>query len=204
MYKKYVFFALIALLPSIGHAVDFTNWYLRGLVGYNHLSIPSVPEASVEAGGGCVIGGAFGYRFSRTVRIEGELSYRNNSLDTLIIKGDGAHINVGLDGEISSFTYMTNFFFDLPLNWPIIPYIGAGFGGYREWGNGNIPILNGTPNEVRLKIRGGGVAYQVIAGLNVLHYERLDGGIEYHYLNSLTNQDGDSNHSVIVSCRGTF
>jgi opacity protein-like surface antigen len=204
MLKKCVFVALIALFPSLGHSIDLTNWYLRGLVGYNHVSIPSIHKARMEASGGYVVGGAIGYRFSRTFRLESELSYRSNSLDKLIIRGDSADINVDLDGNVSSFAYMGNVFFDLPFNWPIVPYVGAGLGGYREWGNGSIPVLNGTPDEVRLKVREGGAAYQVIAGLNVLHCNRIDAGVEYHFLDSIANPDSDRNHSVVISCRGTF
>lgn len=57
-------------------------------------------------------------------RVEAELTYRQNDVDTLQTGG----ISYSGDGDISALSLMANGFFDIDTNSPVTPYIGAGIG----------------------------------------------------------------------------
>jgi opacity protein-like surface antigen len=204
MLKKCILIAIAAWVPTFGYSFGLTNWYLRGFVGPNFVSIPSFPTGKVETDIGYAVGGSIGYRFPKVCRFEGELSYRSNALDQIVIKDKGANFKIKLHGALSTFAYMGNLLFDLPINCVVVPYVGVGLGGCREWGSGRVPILEGTPNAIRFKSEKDDVAFQVIAGLNLLHCHTIDAGIEYHFFDSVSDVDSDCNHTLALTCRKTF
>lgn len=201
MLKKYFFAVIIACTP---HASCFSNLYLKGFTGLNFLCVPSIPEASLETDVGYAVGSSLGCKCSKLFRLEAEIAYRYNDLDQLIIKGNGGNVTIDLDGFFSSFTYMANLIVDLKINRSFRPYFGAGIGGYREWGDGNVPMLQGTPDEVRLKFTNESAAYQVLAGLNLLHLRKLDAGLEYHFLEPIDDSDTIRNHTLVATGRISF
>ena len=204
MFRRYVLAVMLMAVPALGYSVDVANWYMRGLAGYNHVSIARTPEARLKAGEGFVVGGAVGYRFSRCFRFEGELSYRRNNLDRLIVRGDLGKLTLAADGHLSSFAYMGNAFFDLPLSCIVSPYVGVGLGGLRERGEGSLPLLATSPSAIDFRHRNSDVAYQAIVGLSLLHCPKLDCGLEYHFLDTLSDFDSTHNHSLALTCWKVF
>ena len=57
------------------------------------------------------------------LRIELEGGYRFNDTDSLN--------NLPLDGEVETFSAMVNGYFDFRTTWPVVPYLGLGFGAAR-------------------------------------------------------------------------
>ena len=72
------------------------------------------------------INGAFGYEYDSGLRVEGELAYRANDFDEVIIGAFG--LSAPIEGDIEVFSIMLNGFYDIPLGGSWIPYIGGGIG----------------------------------------------------------------------------
>ncbi len=190
-------------MPAYIQAFDCTYWYLRGLAGLNFLSFSSSKNADIEANAGYALGGALGKRIYKNFRAEGEFTYRHNVLNELTFTYNEGHFAFGLDGSVSSFSYMGNLFFDWPVCWSVVPYLGAGLGGYNEWGSASIPAFSGTAAEEKIKIKKYGGAYQVIVGLNFMNACTIDGDIEYHFFDTFASSSAH-NHLVAISFRKTF
>jgi len=204
MLRKCIFVAAMALTPILGHSMDLTNWYLKGLVGFNFLSIPSPSDMDTDANVGYAVGGGIGYQLPCNFRVEGELTYRHNTLDQLTIKGSDANLILKLDGSISSLAYIGNLLFDFPVAWACVPYVGFGLGGYQEWNKVRIPAFSGTENDLRLKSSISGVGYQFIAGFNWLTCNKITADVEYRFFDSASVSGSNNNHSLVLSCCKVF
>jgi len=208
MFRNYVFALMMICVPALGYSLDLSNWYVRGLVGYNHLSLEEIPEARIDTKAGYVVGGALGYQFTNTFRLEGELSYRNNDLDKLIVKGDDYNFDLPLVGDISSLAYMVNALFALPVNWTFIPYFGFGLGGRQEWGKGEGKVHTTSSERpitiINIQERSSQMAYQAIVGLNLLRCKNIGCGLEYHFLNAISDRHSNHNHTLALSCSWAF
>lgn len=65
--------------------------------------------------------GAFvGGRLNPNVRVEGEIAYRANDLES---RGGGV-----VGGDVTSLAYMANAYYDIPVQSAVIPYFGGGIG----------------------------------------------------------------------------
>lgn len=74
--------------------------------------------------GGFVLSGFVGKEFSNA-RLEGEVAYRQNDMDSWTLGGASASVV----GEMSSFAFMANAYYDFgPKTWPFRPYLGIGAG----------------------------------------------------------------------------
>jgi OmpA-OmpF porin, OOP family len=195
---------MVTCVPMMMQAFDFTNWYLRGSAGLNFISVPTTSRENVDTDVGFALIGSVGYRFSDNFRGEGELAYRHNSLDELVLKGNGDHLALDLNGSISSFAGMANVLYDLPVNWTFLPYLGVGLGGFYEWTNWRVALQKETPNFILVKSKAWGPAYQLIAGMNLLRFCKIDTGIEYRFFDSISNSEGCRNHTLAISCRRVF
>jgi opacity protein-like surface antigen len=204
MFRKCLFTALITCVPALGYTVNLTNWYMRVFAGYNLLTVPSDVETFTDVEGGYVVGGSVGYTFYEIVRLEAELSYRHNNADQLVFEGDLAHLQSALDGHFSSFAYMANALIDFPTKWILSPYFGIGLGGYEEWGSAGLQLLDKTSSHSKLKHKHKGGAYQAIAGVNFLHYKKIDCALDYRFLDTLSNSHTNHNHSFTVTAWKTF
>jgi opacity protein-like surface antigen len=117
------------------------GWYVSGNVGASALQEASITDTVTGGVGtgdadfdtGFGISGAIGHA-SGPFRLEGELSYRINDLDSL----DGLTVNgflitalgaLDLGGDVSSFGFMANGYYDFDAgdNWA--PFVMAGIGG---------------------------------------------------------------------------
>jgi len=80
----------------------------------------------IESDPGVFVGGTVGYDFG-IVRLEGELSYKQNEMDRITDRV--ARFNYGgVDGDIGIFAAMVNAFVDFHNDSPVTPYIGGGAG----------------------------------------------------------------------------
>lgn len=202
MLKRCIFVLAAVLVPVFGYSFSFTNLYLKGFIGPNFVSLPSIPEVKMDTEVGYAIGGSIGYEFLSFWSVEGELCYRNNNYNQLTIKDDYRKYQIDVDGNGSSVTCTCNLVIDFPLNLFFTPYFGFGFGGCKEWGEA--VILKSTPHETGLTIKEGGAIYQVIGGVNLLNFCSLKANVEYHLVDYLANLDGARNHTLAISCRKAF
>lgn len=103
-------------------AANAETWYAGGFGGVNFTHDGGVNASGVEASYdmGLAVGGYAGFYVQDNIRLEGELSYRANDLDTL----GGA----GVGGEAETLALMLNAFFDFKIESVLEPYLGAGIG----------------------------------------------------------------------------
>lgn len=85
------------------------------------------------------IGGGLGYTLDTGIRLELEMLYHNNNVDSLAVRNDGgvgtalgvgslSGLNLKADGDVSVFAGMVNAFFDINTGTAWTPYIGGGIG----------------------------------------------------------------------------
>ena len=103
-------------------------------------------SATAEFDAAFVIGGALGFRFFDSFRGEMNISYRKADVDSITdIFGtlQGA-------GDVGLVALMANVYYDLELEFPVTPYLGAGIGiGFIDVdpGNSNVLIVDDSATE---------------------------------------------------------
>lgn len=134
---------LIAV-PVVGAELKGGPWY-AGMQGGATILMDADNTGSsginIESEGDAgFAGGVFaGYKFGNGLRIEGEGTYRRNDLDTLTIANDGGlgvalggsslnGMSASADGDVSSFSFMANVWYEPDVFRGLLPYIGGGIG----------------------------------------------------------------------------
>ena len=97
--------------------------YFGGIVGTSlrpdtTLSSPSLGTQEMEFKPGYTFGGFVGYDFGNNLRLEGEISYRENRIRT----------GGGEDPQAGTSSIMLNGYYELPLTQPLYLYFGGGLG----------------------------------------------------------------------------
>jgi len=106
----------------VAPAANAETWYIGGLGGVNITHGGGVNGSGLKAEYdlGLILGGYAGFYVKDNIRLEGELSYRTNGLDTV----GGASIS----GDAKTLALMANAFLDFKLESAVEPYLGAGIG----------------------------------------------------------------------------
>lgn len=173
--------ALFALWPHTVLA-EKKNWYFNFSGGINLLQNADNEGSgfSVESSfnNGATVLGSFGKKH-RQWRLEGELSYRYNTLntvDSISVAGTGAATGLGLnaDGDVHKLGLMVNAIFDFDLNSRWSPFLLAGFG--TSYISANDIQIAGTQVADDSDFV---FAYQAGAGLNYNSSEKWSAGIQY-------------------------
>lgn len=203
-------------------ARDNKDLYLRGGIGINWLTdadnISKVSSLNIESDSDSGFGlvGALGYRYNKNIRLEAEINYRVNDIDSIGITGSGPFtgLTANADGEITSLGGMANVYFDLDKvgsvkeHGQIVPYVMGGIG----WVNVDANVSsNGTSivdddDSVFASQLGAGVGY------NAAERITLDLGYRYYRTEDpdFTDSEGDAfkseyeNHSLMASVRYAF
>lgn len=122
--KKLAAIMGVCALVSITGTAQAQNWYVGGYGGmnYTHDGTANGNQKMVyDLGFG--VGGLVGYAMPNGLRLEGEIAYRSNDVDT--ING----VSVGSD--ISSWAFMGNALYQFNTQSAIKPHIGGGLGVAR-------------------------------------------------------------------------
>ncbi|MEL6688508.1 MAG: outer membrane beta-barrel protein, partial [Pseudomonadota bacterium] len=126
--------ASLIAIAATAHNAQAKDWYLGGFVGYNAASDQTSEGPSrvvdIDFDDGYALGGFVGYEYSDAIRIEAELSYRQNDADTLAFNNiDRPFTGDGTD----SLSILANVYYDFENDSAITPFIGAGAGiGFLE------------------------------------------------------------------------
>lgn len=149
--------------------------YLASYLGLNTHTESEFGESTVPQGGdiefdnAISFAGALGVRVNEQWRLEGEVSFRTADMDRIDFDTAGSF---GLGGELQTYLFMLNTYYDFDLEWEnITPFVSAGVG--LAWHDGEIDDISGvaidaTDSDV-------GFAYQVGGGLKY----RLDDDLAF-------------------------
>jgi opacity protein-like surface antigen len=159
-------------------------------------------------------GAALGYDFGY-MRMEGELSYKHNSLSSISDNSNPANSYRNIDGSVSVLATMFNAFFTLRNDSPITPYIGGGLGAATVYISDSYASINGAPRDlVYSKDNDTVFAYQFGTGVEIALRPRYSLDIGYRYFatdktsftNGLFYSNGlkVENHNVSVGLRVRF
>ncbi len=133
----------VAFLSPISSALAADGFYVNVMAGVNFLQNADNTGGGItltsEFEPGFGLAGAGGYKFSNGIRLEGELGYRRNALDRLVVTNDGGvgvalgvgslnGLSLDADDEVSALSFMVNGFYDFDLGSGWMPYVGGGVG----------------------------------------------------------------------------
>jgi opacity protein-like surface antigen len=118
--------------PPTESLYRFSPWYvaLRGGAVFaddtSFETLGTFVDTSYETGP--FVAGAIGYQFHSGLRAEAELGYLTTSVDSQDVAGVGTFQDDNVTGDTSAFFGLASVYYDLPLNGPIKPFVGAGIG----------------------------------------------------------------------------
>ena len=172
--------------------------YLKGFGGPNWAQTPTLNHAEYNTHLGYVLGGALGFHFD-ILSLEGECSYRRNSVNRLEVDALDIHVT----GDIEQWCGFGNVLACIPLTKCFAPYVGAGL-GYRHIKPGvNFDESTDTSFQNFIDSRDEWGVYQVIAGVNCLVYRCLSLQADYHYMDGWSNAKC-RNHSACIAATFGF
>lgn len=177
---------------------DDTGIYLKGFGGANLTRHLRWDHTQYDTSTGYAVGGALGYKLS-LLSVEGEFSYRHNSVDQLVIDTS----NIQASGDIEQWCGFGNVLLDFPMSCCFAPYVGVG-AGYRHIKPGvNIDESSVISFASLVKSAKEWGVYQVIGGLNFVVSQPLNLQLEYRYVDGWSGINC-SNHTVDLSARIQF
>jgi OOP family OmpA-OmpF porin len=157
-------------------------------------------EAQFDTGWAAL--GTVGYGFGNGLRLEFELGYRDNDIDSV-----SGVANAG--GSVNVWSGMINALYDIPTGWPITPYVGLG-AGYARVKADSVNVSGTAIMDDSDSV----FAYQGILGAAYSLTPNLKLGLDYRYFATLdpefTTNTGvtvDSEyaaHTVLVALRWEF
>ena len=158
--------------------------------------ILSFEELSYETG--YVVSAALGQAYNNGLRAELELAYRTNDLDEVKFSFFGIPASTSVDGELSSWGFLANAYYDFPTQSAIRPFIGAGVGSV------NVEIeLEGESEDDWV------LAYQLMAGFGFALSRDVNLDLQYRFFAS-ADPDFDGieveymTHNVMAGLRFNF
>lgn len=119
--KKFAVVMGICALVSTAGTAQAQNWYVGGYgaMNYTHDGTANGNE-NVDYDLGYGVGGWVGYAMANGLRLEGELAYRANDIDSV----GGAPFG----GDLSTMAVMGNVLYEINVQSSIKPHIGGGLG----------------------------------------------------------------------------
>lgn len=167
------------------------------------ITVPGVGSADVSSDTGLSIGIKLGSSFTN-FRIEGELDYKTNDLDTL--SGPGGSLR--LDGDVTSTSLMFNGYYDIKASPTVVPYLGLGLGFSRVALDADVLGVNIADDEDIV------FAYQFLAGIGFSASPTVTIDVGYKYFATADPSfedvtgfpfDGEySSHNITIGARFKF
>ncbi len=197
------------------------QWYISGNVGGAVLVDSDATDSSgassttseIRFDAGYAAAGAVGYTFQApwgAFRLEEEISYRSNNLDTVNISsttgGSLIFSSLGtfaLGGKVSTLGFMTNGWFDFNTGSKWVPFIGGGVGGANidldiTSVGGTATIFNQSDTVLAVQL-GTGIGYRVNAKSTLSLAYRIFGTMDPKFRNGAETIEGEyMNHSIMA------
>jgi opacity protein-like surface antigen len=216
--------ALAALLATAAPACA-AGPYVSGNVGASFLqdadNSNSSPVVDVKSSydPGWVVSGAAGYGFANGLRVEGEIGYRQVSLDQLKVNNDGglgAALGLGslnglttnVEGNETALSAMANAWYDVKTGTPFTPYVGGGVGLARVSLN-NVSVAGVTlvdDDDVAFAYQlGAGVAYALTQNVALTLDYRFFSVVDATFTDASGSFSSEfHSHNVMVGARIGF
>lgn len=216
--------ALAALLATAAPAYA-AGPYVSGTVGATFLqdadNSNSSPLVDVKSSydPGWAVAAAAGYGFGNGLRVEGEIGYRQVSLDKLAVRNDGGlgaalglgslnGVTTNVEGDETALSFMANAWYDVKTGTPFTPYVGGGVGLARV-GLNNVSVAGIT----LVDDEDTAFAYQLGAGVAYALTESVSLTLDYRFFSvvdaTFTDVSGSfgsefHSHNVMVGARFGF
>lgn len=188
-----IFFILCINLTSKSlnaHDFDQYGYYFGLFGGANFADQVRLGNVNTDVKTGYLLGGSIGLETCYGFRIEGEVTYRRNTLHKLKIR----HFDISFDqpghGALNSVSYMANVIYDFNDCFCFKPYLGLGLG----YAHTNAELHVDQDGEF-FKVTGhkNGFAWQAIAGVGYAVMECADLILEYRYYKPNVKRYNDHN-----------
>ena len=124
------------------------------------------------------VGVSVGYGFTNGFRLEGEVGYRRNGINSFT---DSSGTTFSVDGHMSSWDFMGNIYYDIPTGSRWTPYIGGGIGVAIVHLSAQASLTSPTA-ALSWDDSDAVFAYQGIAGIGYQITESVNLGVEYRHL----------------------
>jgi opacity protein-like surface antigen len=154
-------------------------------------------KSAVRTSSGIGLGTFIGYKFDN-VRVEAEFFYSSNSVNKIKtsspINGESDAVT---SGNISNTTIAINGYYDIPVNWQLKPFIGAGIGvsylstSGLDLGFGQAIAIDRQPL----------FTYQLKAGFSLPIDEGTDLFMQYRYLNTAGFSNSNSDRGIPITSK---
>ena len=117
------------------------------------VTVSGVGSGSVNLEDGWTAGGAIGFRAFEMLRLEAHGSFRRADLDSVHAGG----VDLSGDGWAGTAAFLGNAYFDIPIPFPIRPYVGGGAGVaiFSADTNGNTVSVDGDSTKFAWNVMGG-------------------------------------------------
>jgi len=177
------------------------DWYATAKFAYNTLDDQDIEytaagntgNGTAEFDGGFAAGATGGYRFNDNWRLEGEVLYRTNDLDTVDIPGVGTFT----DGDYSSVAIGVNGLYDFNLfgSDKTRAYVGAGVAWLQEID------IDFEENGVESSYSGDDIGFQVMLGARYDLSERwfLETDVRYFFASDIDMSAEDDAVGTVVA-----
>lgn len=186
------------LIMSPAHGA---GWYADLGVGASLAEDQTLSSQGADAEfdlGAPALSAALGYRFAGPWRLETELAYRDNDLETVFWPADDATVHQDPDDGVRTKTLSVNAIRNFRVG-ALVPYLGAGIGvAHVEWRMGVAPIgfgPNRIPRRPILDDEADTLALSLIAGFELPLSERWGFNADYRLQHlpdfSLTGEGGE-------------
>ena len=181
-------------LSAVYKDVRCEHWYngvyIKGFGGVNFARQPKWNHAQYRTGYGYTLGGALGCQL-KLVSLEGEFSYRSNTVDHLKVDLLDIHVK----GDIEQLCGFGNVLLNIPINNCFNPYAGIGV-GYRHIKPGvNFDESSDTSLRKFVDSANDWGVYQLIGGFNFDLSRVVSIQLEYRYMDGWSNAKC-SNHTA--------
>jgi opacity protein-like surface antigen len=131
---------------------------------------------NIDSDPGLTLSGAIGYDFGQNIRLEGEITYQKNDLDT----GNYSGVGVALSGDSSSLAFLVNGYYDFKNASPFTPFVTAGI-GYTQI-DANDFAVQGFDDMSSLSDDDNVFMYHLGAGLGYSLNDKITFDLKYRYI----------------------
>lgn len=208
--KSFIPLLLVAVgVVGVVPVAQAEGWYVTGSAGASFSEDLDASRASLDVtesvDTGFLLSGGLGYTYGPW-RLEGEVIYTQNDIDTLSVSGRTTTAN----GDVSTLAGMASAYFDLPVNARLVPYVGGGVGladvSLNDLAADGLFVADDSETVFALQVKAG-IAYQFSPQVDAMFGYRFFDTDEFEVRDSTgtpINNAGPQLHTIEASVRYMF